>query len=230
MDCVDQVYLIIPLIFNRFVYRVTEALHNLEFRPGHNKRQTAQRVVNPFCQLCRWSRLAPVSLFVFLPPCLPLLVKQLSLLKQESLSPLRRQTCSLTHPTRELQSPSPRPCIWPQTHTQPALCGLGRNTLWNISFFHQFRFAQCGFPSATKPIQIHTNVGKCIYINASRRSLNIQAWHFPTLKRALHGQAPMNGWSQQSSMCPAQALEEYTNTERWRLTTRLYGKRRPACT
>lgn len=85
-----------------------------------------------FFQLCSWSRSAVqkscvVSCLSRLP-CLPLLVKQPSLLKGESLqSPLRRRTRSQAHPTRELRSQPPRPCSRPQTHTQPALCGLWVN-------------------------------------------------------------------------------------------------------
>lgn len=147
---------------------------------------------------------------LFLPPCLPLTVKQPSLLKRESLS-----CCSEGRfvAKRILHGSSRVSHQGPAADRKPTLSLLyvafGWNSLWNISCFHHFRFTQYGFASPTQPIQVHTNVR-----NVSGRSLNIQARHLPTLKRALHMQAPMNRWSQQSSMCDAQALEEYTNTER----------------
>lgn len=191
--------------------------------------------MNPFCQLCRWSRLAvqksSASSCLFLPPCLPLVVKQPSLLKRESLSRRAEGRLVAKHILHGNSRVSHR---GPAADRRPTLSLLylacGWNSLWNISSFHQFCFTQYGFACATQPIQVHTNVRKCIYINAWGRSLNIQAWHLPTLKRTLQAQAPMNGWSQQSSMCDAQALEEYKNTERWWLTARLYGRGRPTCT
>lgn len=82
--------------------------------------------MNPFCQLCRWSRLAVQKSFASLSAALPSPHGQTAVPPEARISQLllRRQIRSQAHPTRELQSQSPRPCSRPQTHTQPALCGL----------------------------------------------------------------------------------------------------------
>lgn len=127
-----------------FLSRYNKAWCNLEFWPGHNGRQTAQRDVNPFCQLCSWSRLAVqkklcVFSCLFPPPCLPLVVKQPSLLKGESLSRHSEVGLVAKHILHGCSRVSHR---GPAATRRPTLSLLyvafGWNSLWNISSFHQF--------------------------------------------------------------------------------------------